>query len=139
VPDYRFFHPVEIRYGDLDPQGHVNNAKHLTFFEQARVQYFVKLGLWSEDQSFMDIGVILADARHVPPADSLWAAAESGRAVKLGNKSITIAQNIMDTGSGDVLATGGVVMVAYDYRKKQTVPVPTDWREKIRAFEGLAD
>jgi hypothetical protein len=43
---YRFYHPIEVRYGDLDPQGHLNNAKYLTFMEQTRVKYFLKLGLW---------------------------------------------------------------------------------------------
>jgi acyl-CoA thioesterase FadM len=62
MPDYRFFHPIEIRYGDLDPQGHVNNAKYLTYMEQARVQYMQQLGLW-DGGSFMEIGIILAEAR----------------------------------------------------------------------------
>jgi acyl-CoA thioester hydrolase len=61
MTDYHFFHPVEVRYGDLDPQGHLNNAKHLTYFEQARVHYLVELGLFGRDQSFMEIGIILAD------------------------------------------------------------------------------
>ena len=56
-----FYHPIEVRYGDLDPQGHVNNAKHLTYFEQARIAYLVELGLFTKGQSFMEIGVILAD------------------------------------------------------------------------------
>ena len=34
---YHFSYPIEVRYGDLDPQGHVNNAKYLTYMEQARV------------------------------------------------------------------------------------------------------
>jgi acyl-CoA thioesterase FadM len=25
---YQFFHPVEVRYGDLDAQQHVNNANY---------------------------------------------------------------------------------------------------------------
>ena len=61
MADYKFFHPIEVRYGDLDPQGHVNNAKHLTYFEQARIAYMIELGLFTKDQSFMEIGVILAD------------------------------------------------------------------------------
>ena len=35
MTDFRFFHPIEVRYSDLDPQGHVNHAKYLAFFEQA--------------------------------------------------------------------------------------------------------
>ena len=37
MDDFKFHHPIEVRYSDLDPQGHVNNARFLTFFEQARV------------------------------------------------------------------------------------------------------
>ena len=31
---------LEIRYADLDPYGHVNNAVYLAFFEQARFAYW---------------------------------------------------------------------------------------------------
>ena len=33
MSEFRFYHPIEVRYGDLDPQGHLNNAKYLTYFE----------------------------------------------------------------------------------------------------------
>ena len=31
---------LEIRYGDLDPYGHVNNAAYLEFFEEIRLAYW---------------------------------------------------------------------------------------------------
>ncbi|MDQ3862786.1 MAG: acyl-CoA thioesterase [Actinomycetota bacterium] len=31
---------LEIRYGDLDPLGHVNNAVYLEFFEEIRICYW---------------------------------------------------------------------------------------------------
>jgi acyl-CoA thioester hydrolase len=31
---------LEIRYGDLDPYGHVNNAVYLEFFEKVRICYW---------------------------------------------------------------------------------------------------
>ena len=43
---FHYYHPVEVRYSDLDPQGHLNNASYLTYFEQARINYIVQLGLW---------------------------------------------------------------------------------------------
>ena len=69
---YKFFHPIEVRYGDLDPQGHVNNAKYLTYFEQARVHYLVQLGLFSMQQNFLDIGVIIADIHLKYRAPLYW-------------------------------------------------------------------
>jgi len=65
MSQFNFYHPVEVRYGDLDPQGHVNNAKHLTYFEQARIAYLIELGLFTKDQSFMEIGIWRMYTSHI--------------------------------------------------------------------------
>jgi acyl-CoA thioester hydrolase len=139
MSEFHFFHPVEVRYGDLDPQGHVNNAKHLTYFEQARIAYLIELGLFTRDQSFMEIGVILADL-HITYLAPIYFGEQIKVGVhisKLGNKSMTWEQNIVDAETGRVLAKGEVVMVTYDYKAEKTIPIPQEWREKIIAFEGL--
>ena len=141
MSDYHFYHPVEVRYGDLDPQGHVNNAKHLTYFEQARIAYWIKLGLFTKDQSFMEIGVILADV-HLTYLEPIYYGQNIQVGVhvsKLGNKSMTWEQNIVDADTGKELARGEVVVVAYDYRKEQTMSVPQEWREKIKQFEKVVE
>lgn len=139
MSDYRFYHPIEVRYGDLDPQGHVNNAKHLTYFEQARVAYMIELGLFTKNQSFMEIGVILADV-HITYNEPVYFGQNikvGVHAAKLGNKSMTWEQNIVDAETGKVLAKGEVVMVTYDYKEEKAINIPHEWREKIKAFEGL--
>lgn len=136
---YHFYHPIEVRYGDLDPQGHVNNAKFLTYFEQARLAYWVQLGLFTRDQSFIELGIILADVHIAYRAPVFY-----GQNIKvgvhvarLGSKSMTWKQNVVDADTGKELANGEVIVVAYDYRQGKTIPVPEEWREKIRQFEGL--
>jgi acyl-CoA thioester hydrolase len=139
MSDYRFYHPIEVRYGDLDPQGHVNNAKHLTYFEQARIHYMIELGLFTRDQSFMQIGVIVADV-HITYLEPIYFGQNikvGVHAAKLGSKSMTWEQNIVDTDTGREAARGEVILVTYDYKDEKTIPVPPDWRERITAFEGL--
>ncbi len=133
-----FFHPIEVRYGDLDPQGHVNNAKYLTYFEQARVAYLIRLGLFQKGLSFLDIGMIIADIHILYRAPVLWETpVKVGAAInRLGKKSFTFVQNVVHAETGSVFAEGEVIMVAYDYHKKETVPIPTAWRERIIRFEG---
>jgi acyl-CoA thioester hydrolase len=123
----------------LDPQGHVNNAKHLTYFEQARIAYMIELELFTRDQSFMEIGVILADV-HITYLAPIYYAEHikvGVHAAKMGNKSMTWAQNIVDAKTGKELAKGEVVLVAYDYREQRTINIPHEWREKIKAFDQL--
>jgi acyl-CoA thioester hydrolase len=139
MTDFKFFHPIEVRYGDLDPQGHVNNAKHLTFFEQARVHYLIQLGLFSRDQSFMEIGVVIADihiAYHAPIHydDNIKVGVKT---VKVGNKSMTVEQCVMNADTGESLSSGTVVMVTYDYKQLKSIPVTEDWKKKISEFEGF--
>ena len=139
MSDFRFYHPVEVRYGDLDPQGHVNNAKHLTYFEQARIAYLIELGLFTKDQSFMEIGVIIADL-HVTYLEPVYFGQNikvGVRVTRLGNKSMTWEQNIVDAETGRALANGELVVVTYDYKTEKTISIPREWREKFQAFEGL--
>jgi len=136
---FHFHHPIEVRYGDLDPQGHVNNAKHLTYFEQARIAYMVELGLFTKDQSFMEIGVILADV-HITYLAPIYYGEHikvGVHAVKLGTKSMTWAQNIVDVKTGKELAKGEVILVTYNYKEEKTINIPLEWREKIKTFEQL--
>lgn len=139
MSNFRFYHPIEVRYGDLDPQGHLNNAKFVTFFEQARIQYIRHLGLYTEGQSFMEIGVILADV-HVAyrkPVEWGMPVKVGVRITKIGNKSMTVAQNVVHAETGEVFAEGEVVMVAFDYYQNKSIPVPQEWRDAVNRFEGL--
>ena len=139
MSEFRFYHPIEVRYGDLDPQGHLNNAKYLSYFETARINYFSHLGLFTPGQSFMDVGVILAEARvtfHAPVQFGMPAKV-GVRIGKIGNKSMTVEQNIVRADTGEVMATGQVILVAFDYHTNKSQPVPDEMREKISAFEGL--
>lgn len=140
MPGFHFYHPIEVRYGDLDPQGHLNNARYLTFMEQARIQYIRKLGLWNGG-SFLSIGIILADARVTFLAPVLFGqpVRVGVRVSRLGNKSLDMEYVIEDADTENELATGSAVLVAYDYRQEQTIPIPDDWRQVIQDFEGLTE
>ncbi len=136
---FAFSHPIEIRYGDLDPQGHVNNAVYLTYFEQARIHYIKNLGLWPSGD-FIDIGIILADAHITFRAAALFGQRVQVKAgvTRLGNKSLTMEYLLEDCDTGQVLAEASTVLVTYAYRDNQTIPIPAGWRRAITAFEHLS-
>ncbi|MEN6393113.1 MAG: thioesterase family protein [Anaerolineaceae bacterium] len=138
MTNFRFYHPIEVRYGDLDAQGHVNNAKYLTYMEQARIQYMRHLGLWESD-SFLDIGVIMAEVRLTFRAPvELGTPVQVGvHLVRMGNKSMEVEQVIENAHDGTVYASGTVVLVAYDYRTRKSIPIPEKWRKTVSEFEKL--
>ena len=140
MPDYHFSYPIEVRYGDLDPQGHVNNAIFLTYFEQARVNYLINLGLFMGNQSFLDVGIIIAEAQvtFLAPVFFGMKVRVDVRVNRLGTKSLGMLYRMVESETGLELATASTTLVTYDYHKNMTIAIPTQWREKISAFEGEA-
>ncbi len=140
MTDFHFYHLIEVRYGDLDPQGHVNNAKILTYMEQGRVFYLKQLKLW-EGGSFLNLGIILADVqitfrKVIQFGDPIRVGVRISR---LGNKSMTSEYHLEDARDSTEFATGTSVLVAYDYANKRSVAIPQEWCTAIQKYEGLPE
>ena len=135
---FSFFHPVEIRYGDIDAQRHVNNARYFSFMEQARVRYFQNLGLW-QGRDFDTIGIILAEQRckYFEPIMYDQEIHVGVRIARLGQKSMDTEYLVQVPDSQSVLAFGEAILVAYSYEEGRSIPVPKSWRRTIVEFEGL--
>jgi YbgC/YbaW family acyl-CoA thioester hydrolase len=114
----------------------VNNARYLTYLEQGRIAYITHLGLW-KGPDLIDVGVILADAHLIFRAPIRFGQAlrVGVQVTRLGNKSLEMAYRLEDSQSGLELAIGTTVLVAYDYRLGQSIPIPAEWRTTIQAFE----
>ena len=138
MSDFRFYHPIEVRYGDLDPQQHVNNARYLTYIEQARIAYVQEVGLW-DGKSFQEIGIILAEARVTYLAPIVWGQTiQVGMRInRLGNKSFDVNYSIEDSNTNKLHATAATVQVAYAYHTATTIPIPAKWRKTITTYENL--
>ena len=136
MPEFHFFYAVEVRYGDLDAQRHVNNAKYLTYMEQARLEYVRHLGLW-DGESFAELGMIVAEVQitYRAPIHFGQPVRVGVRVMRLGNKSMLWEYSIEDAQDGSLFASAMSVQVAYDYRENKSIPVPEKWRKKISEFE----
>ncbi len=138
MADFRFFHPIEVRYADIDAQGHVNNVVYFTYMEQARARYLEHLGLW-DGRDFHALGIILAEASCTYRAPIRYGQrVQVGvRATRLGRRSFDLEYVVRDADSGQDMASGRTVAVAYDYRRGETIAIPEVWRRTIEAFDGL--
>lgn len=126
----RFTTEVQLRFRDLDAMGHVNNVVYLTYCELARTQFYMKHAF---KRSLHDIDFILAhaDIDYVSAAEwgdrievSVWP-------TKIGESSFTLAYEIREMRSDRLLAKSTSVQVSYDYDKKQTKPIPAEFRKML--------
>lgn len=131
--DFKFFYPVMVRYSDLGPARHVNNAHYLNYLEEARIAYRKHLGLQQEGVSVIILDTHITYHRPVFLEDEIKVGV---RVAYLGNKSITFQHVIVSREGGKLFTSVEVVMVTYDYDADASVPVPVAWRKAMEAFEG---
>jgi acyl-CoA thioester hydrolase len=133
---FSFYHPITVRYADLDPQGHVNNAVYLSYVESARLGYYQATGIWQKDSGALT-GMVVAhlDIDYLASITLGMALRVGIRLERIGNKSLTLAFQIESLPEHSVMARGTSVMVAYDNAAQKSIPFPLDWREKIQQFE----
>jgi acyl-CoA thioester hydrolase len=125
-----FVHTERVRFRDLDPMGHVNNAVFLTYIESARVAFLQHLGAAAtiEDMSII-VARIEIDFR--APVGLGEDVDISVRASRFGGKSFDLDYELRV--DGKVVAEAKSVLVAYDYGTGQAIELPDEWREKLAA------
>lgn len=119
---------IQVRFGDTDALGHVNNAVFATYAETARIDFFRSVaGMYSEPGETG--GFILARlAVDFRSQVRLGQKVEvTTTLVRLGNTSMTIGQQVL--ADGVVAADIEAVAVSFDYRAQRPVRIPAKLRE----------
>ncbi len=136
--DFHFFIEFPVRFSDVDSMGHVNNAVYLTYFEEARIHYFknlIKLKL--NDKPLIDIIVLETRCAYRSPAFFGETIRIHSRVSWMRSKVTEMQYLITDVQTGRKVADGASILVPYDYRTGQSVPVPDDVRKAVSEFEGI--
>ncbi|SCG65318.1 acyl-CoA thioesterase [Micromonospora halophytica] len=138
----RFVYHCTLRWSDLDAYGHVNNARFLTLYEEARVAMMFAGGrAWGVD-SFSD-GVVIRrhEVDYLRPVDYALgrATAEAAPSVRIElwveeirASRFTVAYELYD---GDVLAsTARSVLVPFDLTAKRPRRITDDERTFLLSY-----
>lgn len=134
---FRHHYPLQVRWSDMDALGHVNNARFLTYMEQARIHYVNSMRLW--DGTTDKLGLIIARVE-IDFKLPLFAADDVHvftRTARLGKRSIVTEQLIARRKDDqyETAARGVITIVVYDYSANQSAPIPTEWRALVSAYE----
>jgi len=129
--DYKYKTPIHIRFSDIDAVGHVNNAIYLTYFENARFDYWRDVLNWN----FSENGIIVArtEVNYLKPVllhDKLICYV---RVVRIGNSSFDVMQvlaKVTEKGE-EICTTGKTVCISYDYTANKSVKIPSHARNRM--------
>ena len=131
-PGNVFRTPIPLRWSDLDAFNHINNARYLTFLEQARIDWFDSLDEpWvTEDSAPVVASATLNFKRPIEYPASVFVELFTE---KLGNSSVVIGHRIL-ADDGTLHCDGSVVAVWVDRHSGKPTALPAGVR---RASEVL--
>lgn len=133
MSEFTFAVEVPVRYGDLDPMDHVNNAVYASYLEQARIDYFDRVLDDDREERELVLASLSIDFRRPVTLDDEVEVAV--RVTDLGESSFGMAYEVR--ASDEVAATAETTQVAFDAAAGESRPLPASWRENIADFEGL--
>jgi acyl-CoA thioester hydrolase len=129
---WKFEHEIEVRFRDCDAMGHVNNAVYLTYLEVARFAWwrraFGPSGL--TDHGFIVARVEIDYRKPALPGERLLVRL---RVDAVGRSSFTVAYEVLNTRTRELVAEARSVQVAFDYAQGKSVPLSEDLRAKLEA------
>ena len=120
-----------------DILGHLTTRFYVAMFDDASYHYLHTMFGWSGNTD-ADGRLSWADVRHtinykaqVMPGDLLEVRAGL---VKIGSKSLTVANEMTKLGNGEVAATLECVMVLFDRHERGAAIIPDDMRDTAKQF-----
>lgn len=138
MENFKFSMPLNIRWNDMDPLGHVNNVYYIDYFQNARAYYMVTASNnwdWNrymfviahvECDYFVELGLKAKNPMiHV-------------RASRLGSKSFDFEYLIGSEGKDGktiIHAQGKTTQVMIDIHQKTSIEIPEWLRNDLMEFE----
>lgn len=139
LADFPAILELPVQWGDMDANGHVNNAVVFRWFESARIHFVRQLGL---DVLLRELGLgtVVASLscdyrRQVRFPDTVLVAA---RVAELGRSSIRMEQVLYGRAEQALVAEGHCTVVVYDFGAQRPRRIPEQFEERLRRLGGAS-
>ncbi len=138
LKQFKYKTEIPIRFADMDMFGHANNAVYLTYFEQARSNYWNEVIKWDWEKT----GIIVAKAQidYIKPIllnEKIFGYVKTSR---LGNSSWDIEYVLVclnDDSTESIRTKGKTVQVAINYDNHKPTPIPKPERDLMKNYDNI--
>ncbi|MDX2042743.1 MAG: thioesterase family protein [Acidobacteriota bacterium] len=133
---FRYWKTIEVRWGDMDAQGHVNNTVYFVYCESARVELLRKIG-YKGKQAGMVEGPSLVHASCDFKRQVIYPAKlDVGlRVDRISQRSFKIVYGIFFHGTDDLAATATSINAWANYAESRSVELPKDIQLALAEYQ----
>ncbi len=126
---------IQVRFNDIDIMAHVNNSVYQNYFDTARMKYFEEVFQQKMDWKKRTLILAKITIEYINPIFLEEKIIVQSKIHTLGNKSIQMVQEIINSETNEIKAKNEAVLVAFDVIGNKPISLPNDWRTRIQQFE----
>ena len=120
-----------IRFGDLDPIGHVNNVAYVSYFESGRVMFFSELGCRVNESDFAWM-IVRIEVNYLQQMSLPGEVVVGTGVVDIGSSSVRLSHAVF---ADEICAAQGeCVMVMVDRTRNRASPFSDEVRAQLSAM-----
>lgn len=134
--EFRYWKTIEVRWGDMDAQGHVNNTVYFTYCESARVELLRLIGFKGK-QAGLTEGPTLVHASCDFKRQVVYPAKlDVGiRVDRIGQRSFKMVYGIFFHGTDEVSAVAVSINAWANYAEGRSVQLPEEVRSALTEYQ----
>jgi len=121
-----------VTWGDMDAHGHVNNVVYFRYMENARVEYYRRIGKYEfEEKTGITLVVKTASCRYVSTLSCPDRISIGARVSEMNDEQIIMQYIIVNSGTKQLAALGEAAIVALQIKDNSRVAFPAELRQAI--------
>ncbi len=133
---FTYWKSIEVRWGDMDSVGHVNNTVYFVYLESARVELLRKLGASRQQRNDHQGPALVSTSCDFKRQVVYPATLDVGARVEaIGRRSFRMSYGLFLSGTDQVVATASSVNAWTDYAAQRAVELPDDLRAALAAYQ----
>ncbi len=125
-----------VTWGDMDAHGHVNNVIYFRYMENARVEYYRRIGKYEfEERTGITLVVKSTSCRYIAPLSCPDRISIGARVADINDEQILMQYIIVNAGTNQVAALGEATIVALQAGDRSRVVFPEELRARISELQ----
>jgi len=131
-----YWKTVEVRWGDMDAQGHVNNAVYFTYLESARVELIRKTGYKGKQAGDAEGPALVTTSCDFKRQVVYPATLDVGaRVERIGRRSFETSYGIFVHDTDQLVASARSVNAWVNYAAEHAVELPDWFRAALAEYQ----
>jgi len=128
-----------VTWGDMDAHGHVNNVVYFRYMENARVEFYRRIGKYEfEERTGITLVVKSTGCRYISSLSFPDRIAIGARVTEMNNEQILMQYIVVNAGTNQVAALGEATIVAVRVADNSKVPFPEELKARIGDLQPAA-